>query len=117
MKLVQACLCARNTRFNYRGRAVKHVPACLRASKDRERRFHHCGGSGKLVKATLCAVNTLPRRFNRREGAMKHVQVYLSASKDGESSFHHSGGPVKLVQACLCAGTPYNVVITAKEVL
>ena len=88
MKLVQACLCSENTlqrRFNRRGRAVKHVQACLSASKAGESSFHYCGSLVKLVQACLCSGNTLHRRFNRRFGAVKQVQACLSTSKDGES--------------------------------
>ena len=54
---------------------MKHVPACLCASEDRESNFHLCGSPVKLVQACL------------------------SSRKELESSFHHSGGPVKLVQS------------------
>ena len=58
---------------------MKHVLACLSASKDRESSFHHCGS---LVKP---------------------VQARLSTKKELESWFHHNGGTVILVPACLCA--------------
>ena len=74
-----------------KGGAVKHVQACLSASKDGESSLHHC------------AENSLHRRFYRSQGAIRHVQVCLCASTDQESSFHHSWSPVKLVQTCLCA--------------
>ena len=49
---------------------------------------------------------------------MKHVEAHLSARKDGgDICFPNCGGPVKLVQTCLYAGTPYNAVFTAEEVL
>ena len=81
---------------------MKHVHACLSASKDGESSFHHCGSPVKLVQACLCARNTLQRRFNRRGGAVK--QGCSSAREDGEISFHYCGSlVVKLVQACLWA--------------
>ena len=68
VKLMQACLCARNTlqrRFNRRGGAVKQ--ACSSVSKDGESSFHHCGGPVKLVQACLCAENTLNAVLNIEE--------------------------------------------------
>ena len=53
------------------------MPACLTGRNDRESRFHHRGGSLKLVQASL---------------GVKKVR---------ESTFHHCEGPVKLVQGCL----------------
>ena len=44
MKLVEACLSARNDRessFHQWGGAVNVVQSCLSAKKDRERTFHH----------------------------------------------------------------------------
>ena len=76
VKLVQACLFARNTlqrRFNHRRGAVEHVQTCLSARKDVESSFHHFEGPVKLVEACLCAENTLQRRFNRRGGAVKQA--------------------------------------------
>ena len=54
---------------------MKLVYACLSARKDRERRFHHCGG----------LVRTVP--------------TFLTGRNDRESKFHHRGGSLKLVQA------------------
>ena len=55
---------------------MKHVKACLSASKDRESCFHRWGGRVKLMQAFLCAGSTLQRRFNRRGSAVKHVRAY-----------------------------------------
>ena len=52
---------------------MKLVQGCLSGTKDRERRFHLCGGLVKIVKACL------------------------SARNDRESRFHHCGG---LVNSC-----------------
>ena len=52
MKLVQGCLCARKdreSRFHFCGGLVKLAEACLSARNDRESRFHHRGGLVKLV--------------------------------------------------------------------
>ena len=83
---MQACLLAGNTLQRHlprRGRAVKHVQACLSERKDRESCFQYCGSIAK-----------------------SGVSMFMggSARKDRESSFDHCGGPVKLVQACLYAG-------------
>ena len=56
---------------------AKHVQDCFSAKKDRESRFHHCGGRVKLVEACL------------------------RAGKERESSFHHRGGSLKLGLTCL----------------
>ena len=83
MKLVQACLCAKNTlqrRFNCRGGALKHVQACLRSSKDGESIIHHCKSPVELVQACLWTGNTLQRHLNRLGCAVKHVEDCLSAS-------------------------------------
>ena len=37
---------------------MKLVQDCLRARKDLELSFHHCGGVVKLVQACLCAERT-----------------------------------------------------------
>ena len=37
---------------------MKLVQACLSAREDRERRFHHCGSTVKVVQACLCAGKT-----------------------------------------------------------
>ena len=61
VKLVQACLCARNTlqhRFNRGGHAVKYMQACSIASKYGESTLHHCGSPVKLVQACLYAIYT-----------------------------------------------------------
>ena len=58
---------------------MKHVLACLSASKDRECSFHHCGSR------------------------VKPIQASLRTKKELESCFHHNGGSVILVPACLCA--------------
>ena len=58
VKLVQACLCAKNTlqcHLYHRGRAVNQVKACLSIRKDLETSFHQCGGPVKPVLACLCA--------------------------------------------------------------
>ena len=55
VRLVQACSCARKSRFNLRGGAGKHLQACLGALEDRESSFHRCGGPVKLVKDCLFA--------------------------------------------------------------
>ena len=34
---------------------MKHVQACLSAREDRKSSFHHCGGSVRLMQASLCA--------------------------------------------------------------
>ena len=47
---------------------MKHLHACLRATKDGECIFHHSGSVVKLMQACL------------------------SARKDRESGFHHCGG-------------------------
>ena len=47
---------------------MKHLQACLRATKDGECSFHHSGSVVKLVQACL------------------------TARKDRESDFHHYGG-------------------------
>ena len=60
---------------------MKHVLACLSASKDRECRSHHCGSPLKLVEATLYVGNTLQSRINRLGSAVKHVLACLSANK------------------------------------
>ena len=52
MKLVQGCLSARKdrqSRFHLCGGLVMPVEACLRARSDRESRFHHFGGLVELV--------------------------------------------------------------------
>ena len=54
---------------------MKHVQACLYATKDRESSFHDCGGPVELPEACF------------------------SARKYRESSFHHCGGAVNLVLA------------------
>ena len=51
---------------------MKHLQACLRATKDGECSFHHSGS------------------------VMKLVQACLSARKDRESGLHHCGGRVSL---------------------
>ena len=89
---------------------MKHVQACLSASKDGESCFHYCGRPVKLVQACLWAVNTLQRRFKRRVCAVKHVQACLSANKDGEISVHYCGSHVKLVQACLWREARCNLI-------
>ena len=37
---------------------MKLVQACLSAKEDRESSFHHCGGLVMLVQACLCAGKT-----------------------------------------------------------
>ena len=37
---------------------MKHVYVCLKARKDLEISFHHCGGPVRLVQACLCAGKT-----------------------------------------------------------
>ena len=37
---------------------MKHVQSSLRARKDQESSFHHCGGLVKLVQACVCAGKT-----------------------------------------------------------
>ena len=69
------------------------MEASLRARKNLEISFYHCGGPVMLLQACLC-----PR-------------------KDLESSFHYSASPVKLVQAGLSAGWCQISVLTAVEVL
>ena len=54
MKLVEACLSARNDRessFHQWGGAVKVVQSCLSARKDRERSFHRYAGAVKHLEA------------------------------------------------------------------
>ena len=52
MKLVKACLSARNdreSRFHYCGGLVRPIPACLTGTKDRENTLHLCGVTVMLV--------------------------------------------------------------------
>ena len=60
--------------------ALKHIQACLSASKDGESSFHYCRSPVKLVQACLWAGNTLQRHSNRLGCAVKHVEDCLSAS-------------------------------------
>ena len=83
---------------------MKLVQACLSAREDRESSFHHLGGAVRPVQTRLCAGKTWQSRFNLQGGAVKHIEAWLNAREDRESSFHHCGGPVRLLQACLCAG-------------
>ena len=90
VQLVQTCLYAGNilqSRFHSRNGAVKHVQACLSASKDRGSSFHLCVRPVKLVQACLCTENTLQIRLNSLGSAVKHVEACLSATKDGEAVF------------------------------
>ena len=73
--------------FNRQVGAVKHVQACLSASKGGESSLHYCGGPVKLVQACLCRRNSLQPRFYRTQGAISHVQVCLCASTDQEAVF------------------------------
>ena len=82
---------------------MKLVQACLSAREDRKSCFHQCGIPVRLVQA--CYVRERPVNATlTSDGAVKHVEACLSATEDRESSFHHGGGPVRLVQACLCVG-------------
>ena len=61
VSLVQACLCARKTRyrcFNLQGGTVKHVQACSGTREVHESSFHRCGGPVRLVQASLYAGKT-----------------------------------------------------------
>ena len=80
---------------------MKHVQACLCASKDRESSFHLCGSPVKLVQSCLSTRKELESIFNHCGGLLNLVQACLRSRKDLESSFYHSGGPVKPVQSCL----------------
>ena len=80
---------------------MKLVQACLRAREFRESSFHHCGRTVSLVQACLCEGKT---RFNLRGSAVKHVEASISPRAYRQSSFHRRGGPVRLVQGCLYAG-------------
>ena len=80
---------------------MKLVQACLRAREFRESSFHHCGGTVTLVQACLCQGKT---RFNLRGSAEKHVEASIIPRAYRQSSFHRRGGPVRLVQGCLYAG-------------
>ena len=46
---------------------MKLVEACLRARKDPDSSFHHCGGPVKLVEACLSAGKVRDSSFNYRE--------------------------------------------------
>ena len=52
---------------------MNYVQACLRATKNLESSFNHCGSPVKLVQVCLCAVKTGLSRFNCRGGAVKLV--------------------------------------------
>ena len=62
--------------------------ACLRARKDRESRFHHCGGPVKLVQACLSCRNVRESSFLHCGGLEKLMHACLSGRKNQESRFH-----------------------------
>ena len=71
MKLVQACLYARNVSqsgFNIPRGLVKLVQVNLNFRKDVARSFHHSGGPVMLVQACLCALKVSQNGFNLTRG-------------------------------------------------
>ena len=85
VKLVQACLCARNdleSGFNHYGGSARLVQACLSVRKELESSFNHCTGPVKLVQACLSAGSVYHWLFKSRGVAVKYVQTCLSAWKD-----------------------------------
>ena len=60
---------------------MKHVLACLSASKDRERSFHHCGSTVKPVQACLRTKKELESCFHLNGNAVILVPDYLFTLK------------------------------------
>ena len=52
---------------------MKLVQVCLSARKDREIRFHLCGGFMRFEKACLSARNDRESRFHHSGGLVEHV--------------------------------------------